>query len=297
VPAKYQDILTFNVSVFHCITPGQLVYFSQDTATLEKQLLNLYIQTCQNSSANNNSCYSMPYITNYLENGNIHVEWYLPTATVNHYNTTNPLQDYYYHGSVRIFLDYYYTFFSLFTMTFYDSDDGAVFSSSSNYQNFAYDPSQSYNQLSQGNFQTAASFVDTFALFQFSINTNYGNYFNRSYEKLQTVVAMVGGMMNFIIVCGQVLGSLTDQIMTVELSNRIVHHAKGSDNKYRLSRAMQMNKIIDFKGLPQTPNIPLDTSIQPKNDQTNEPLKVLNNNFVSVSINEESLAKTQKNQY
>lgn len=235
----YKEYFKFNISMYQCIKPNTYnLSLSADDSTNSVTYFNIYISECENSTQNGNYCLPVSEIETQLANLDMYFEFYFPTYIIDHYNRTNPIKEYYYTNMEKIFSNFFYSYYEGQKILNYSSDDGNVFQDFIDYEGFSRDNINSFSQLSPQ--KTQVYIPKSIAVVQFTINSSQFDQYKRTYPKLQSVVANIGGIFKFITVIAQIISQfVTEKMMFVNLANWVIFFDK--KNKGSVGREGRSN--------------------------------------------------------
>jgi hypothetical protein len=192
------------------------------TLNLKKNIngyFNVYVHECNNSTLNNNSCYSKEKIKEYLSTANFYIRYYIPDVQIDHYNTEEPLQEKVFSIIRKIYPEMMYRYLNLFKQVKYTSDEGRVMQDSKTWTSFGRDEA-SYTEISP---KAAVLVPNTLSALTFNMEGAKVDSYNRSYQKLQTVMANIGGILKFItFISTFIVKYVSSQMLAVDLSNNFV---------------------------------------------------------------------------
>jgi hypothetical protein len=170
---------------------------------------------------NNNSWYSRQKIKDYLSTANLFIKYAFPDAQIDHYNTTDPLQEKVPLIFRRIYLDMFYKYINLFKQVKYTSDEGRVMQDMKIWKSFGRTEA-SYTEVSP---KAIALVPNTLSVLFFNMEGGNVDSHKRSYQKVQNVLAYIGGIFNFITFISTFLVKyFTSQMLAVDLSNNFVYN-------------------------------------------------------------------------
>jgi len=139
IDRKYIDLSRNDTLIeqMNCIKPDTYdLKLSLNRTVGLKTFFNIYVQICQNSTLNNNTCFPREKIIKYLNDAPISLYYYYHTFSIDLLNRHNPLQDSYYVQRSSIFYDFKYVFYEFIKLTVFESDSGSFFDETIKYQNF-----------------------------------------------------------------------------------------------------------------------------------------------------------------
>jgi len=247
---KYDETLkAYNMSKMTCVKDGfedLLIASSQKKGLLYS--VQMYITKCTNSTLNNNMCLPQQTIDSYFDNprNTMMFNYGTPSSTVDHSNPTSPIQESLYYKPYEINPSLYVTEALLYKTSQYDSDDGLIFQDINPYRDYSIDTTLSSSRRNIG-LTPIGAFVPR-SIFQLNIfpNTDYIDYYKRTYPKLQTVVASISGVAKVITLIGGIFVKfVTLNMMTLDLSNYIIYFPElNSNGKIKTKLSNKNSKVL-----------------------------------------------------
>jgi hypothetical protein len=221
--SKHKELFNnLNISKYTCVVPGDYNILATFNVS---SYFNFYIAKCQNTTENGNHCYDPSYIDSYLEGLNMYYEYYSPSYIVDHYSVDKPLRMGFNYQQYRIISDFFYAYTERYKIIKYISDEGVVFEDPQTHNGYEYDDSSSNIVIYNNGIPTLVD--NSFALIQYNINNRFMEQYQRTYQKLQDVVANIGGIVDFVRLVGEIVGSyITLQKFFIDMSNHIVRYDK-----------------------------------------------------------------------
>jgi hypothetical protein len=196
---------------------------------------NLYVNECNNSTLNNNTCYPREVIKDYLSNSNVYFRYYFPDFIIDHNNSTSPLQESFTWIERKVYGDMFYGYNENIKIVNYTSDEGTVMQDLRTWTLFGRDESSSVDIALKG----TASVPNTLSVFTISFVSGKLDYYKRNYPKLQSVVANIGGVIKFIMTISNFLSQyISSQMLEVELCNEFI--SENNKEEYKNTNIIQM---------------------------------------------------------
>jgi hypothetical protein len=203
---------------------------------------NLYVSECNNSTLNNNSCYPREIIKDYVSTSNIYFSYYFPDFKVDHYNTTSPLKETFTWIEKKIYHDMFYGYNENFKVVNYTSDEGTVMQDLKSWTLFGRDESSSVDIA----LKSTVTVPNTLSVFTLSLVSGKVDYYKRTYPKIQSVVANIGGVLKFIMTISSFLSQyISSQMLGIELSNNFIYDKDKEGNKS--SKGMEVTSFNNLK--------------------------------------------------
>lgn len=185
----------FNQSEYKCIyrPNGEDIILSTYLPESYSRYLNIYFARCNNETdeENENSCYPEEKIDEILSTKNIYLYLYSETYSIDN-DKKNPILTNLFTEHIPVIPDLIYVYYYNMRLITYESDDGILVSQKNTYTDFGIDPSVRNINLFP---KTKSFYVDKLVLVtQFSMDTTYTEAYKRSYQKLQSLAANIGGI-------------------------------------------------------------------------------------------------------
>jgi hypothetical protein len=191
---KYDDVFkTLGVSNFYCLdTSSANVSLFYNPYEWAGSYIAIYLTMCINSTKNNDNCYSHEQIDQYLRNDNFFLSYVVDNIEIDHYNRSYPFKNVKYFNTIKI------NYISRVDLTMYWrpveylTDKGWIFDKLSTVTTFQLDET-----LSQQNYPSnEEKFVipSTFSKIQFQLYYASIDKYQRTYPKMQTVIANISGI-------------------------------------------------------------------------------------------------------
>lgn len=219
--ANYKNKVKFDISNFTCFDLEE-----QNDLILEvskdyyySSYLNIYIAGCQNTSENHNHCFTPEHIQQELRKTSNFASFYMESNILNHLNVTEPIVFSYYTEQIPLSVDLLLIRYLDYRYLLYESDNGYLFESKHYHQSFYLDPFLQRNEILLGG--ERVWFPDTLQILRIRLDGNYAEKHNRSYSKIQTLIANIGGITNAINVIMNIIGcSLSKGLFFVDFANK-----------------------------------------------------------------------------
>ena len=195
----HKNLLNFDISNYKCISRKNKadINLSITKSPFSSTYLNLYITMCKNTTSNGNHCYPKEVIEERLKNLNLYLNFYLESTSIDHYNQKNPISVSFYADQVSISPDFIYAYFYDWRTLYYQSDEGAIFSSIKEIVSFSIDSTIKRNEI----YPKGAEFwaENSLSIFQFGIDAGYADQYKRTFPKFQNFLANFCGICNFLV--------------------------------------------------------------------------------------------------
>jgi hypothetical protein len=269
----YSNLINFDASTFQCIKSHEDNNFTLWTnpASGGMAFFNIYLVSCKNTT-DQSTCYSQDVIDSKLKSTNMFFDYYISMHAIDHYDSENPIKDTIHYSSYKITYDFFFTYFEYYKNIVYTSDNGNVFENKKTYNGFEYDESNTFNVISLR--ESTKTIIDgSFTIFQILINERYSDNYSRTYQKLQSIIANIGGVLEAIWFMGTLIIELiTPAMMYLDIAHdfvdlRINNRSKPSrdlggitiHNQTKLQSLHNVNENVGLKQSAQ--NIKLNLSI------------------------------------
>lgn len=245
---KYWNItgLKEQLTGLYCIKPDIYnIRLANDPIKKLKTFFSIYIQMCQNSTQNNNSCYPKEKIIEYLKKAPLSVIYYYHSYKIDLLNKENPLQDYYIGQRSSFFLDFKYVFYEFIKPVRFESDAGIFFDATIGFNNFGRDDIKSYIEINPPT--TEFSIKDTVFLMQFVTSNFQIDIYIRTYIKFQTLIANIGGIMKFLMWISQMITNyVTYEMFIYEMSQTYIDNHNEKDKEIMRKNSKEVIKTTNF---------------------------------------------------
>jgi hypothetical protein len=225
----YSNLINVDASTFQCIKPNENNNFTlwSNPASKTRAFFNIYLVSCKNTTGRD-TCYSQDIIDSKLKSTNMFFDYYMSMHAIDHYDPEAPLKDTIHSTTYKITYDFFFTYYEYYKNIVYTSDDGKVFENKKTSKGFEYDESNTYNVISLR--ESTKTIIDgSFTIFQIMINDRYSDNYSRTYPKLQSIVANIGGVLEVIWFIGSMIIQLiTPAIMYLDIAHDFVDFRVGS---------------------------------------------------------------------
>jgi hypothetical protein len=219
----YEDLFTgFHLNSFYCMNKSTLnLTLSGDNGDINNGYakLNVYIAECRNDSIynpnpNRQGCLPKDKIDATLSTFPIILYMTFPDYEINFQNLTNPYMPYIRTENFIFAAQAKNSYLYYLKRTFITTDYGFVFESDDTI--FSY---QSDSMLSMSSLGSAFFVPEAFGVFQLALASRADLYF-RSYTKLQTLIANISGIADFIIILAKlIIDYVSDKSLLLQYIN------------------------------------------------------------------------------
>jgi hypothetical protein len=214
--AGYEPLFVgFNISNYYCLDKKgvNLTLFGMNGDVGNGySKLQFYIAKCTNGSSlnpnvNKNSCMSSSQIDTVLSGTPLHLYLTYPDTNINHENVTEPSFSYLKTEDFNFPLLAMVRYSYIFKNTYIHSDFGYVFDDNEQKMSFQYDSSTSFMLLG-----STFNIKEAYGLLSFQLSQK-ADIHVRSYTKLQSLLANIGGVVNFVYLVAKILVRYVTQKM------------------------------------------------------------------------------------
>lgn len=224
--------LIVDVSNYWCVPPNLNYKLINGLGEGTSQWFRIQMEICTNSTSNKNYC--LPADQIYKEFSTINVHYVISDIVLDGYDYLNPGKENYISGLLKGGSNTWSRNIYWFKGTYYNTDDSWILESS-RLQNY-FKNSQLVEQMYyQPNTKVFFSHLISIA--------QLGDYYNRSYIKIQGVVAYIGGFISFF----KFLFSVIDEIIIEKTLILIFESLLFRKPKSNDDRDPMANKISNFK--------------------------------------------------
>jgi hypothetical protein len=271
---KMKEMLkSYDMTQYTCIKENKYnLNLTMDLNNGNYNFINIYINTCKNSTENKNHCKPQKEIDEILEKTNFYIQWSFPSYTIDHLNITNPVMDYFEYVSNKIYPSMFYIHNINIKTVNYTDDQGAVMEDLRSFTTWGKDPLTSYVEI--GGKGTKSIFSNALAYYTFMLNANVFDSFKRTYPKLQTLVANIGGVIKFIVTLAQFFSRyVSEKMLSVHLANYFAdlseHGGKGGEIKETFKTNSNLNQLPNNTNNLPNPHNEINYSVLKNNNNSN----------------------------
>jgi hypothetical protein len=302
LPLKDQE----SIADFRCMKENKYILnITYDPENYKGNYINFYTMRCVNSTLNNNRCKSAKEIDDYLLKSQMYLRYNIPIYSINHFNISDPIFKGWAVSQDAVITNLFYNRKILFKLTNYTTDYGSVLQETETVSAYGIDPIRSKIEI----LAKAPSTINpnTLGMHSFQpITESFDNY-NRSYMKLQTIVAYIGGIIKFVFTIAQIISKyVTSQMLFIHLGNFFADISEGKKfencEKNQINQNYKLSKKINHSGsgdvLNQEGNFNKSNLQMPNAPNNLSNLNAVNtsvNNFLNISNKQEKLTDTFQN--
>lgn len=185
-----------DVPNFHCISQNQTDLLNITYTDKRTSIVILAVRFCQNTTENGNSCYSVDAIKRKLSGVTLYSKIMFPDFSIDHSDFSAPVKITTYKHTMKIDPTSTFTLMRYYFKSFqYISDQGAIFENLQTWNQFGPDPTlfTLTNTPIGGTPFVITDAVSAFTMFN-TLNTQ--DKIKRSYPKMQSLVASIGGVLS-----------------------------------------------------------------------------------------------------
>jgi hypothetical protein len=228
----YKEWFITNITRYRCFKPdNKNLTINSEASKGILNYYNFYVAKCVNTTENGNFCYTPDTINTKLRGLNFYFNYYFPNYIYDHYNVSTPVSLYFKSGNIKLNLDLFYIYYEYYKTLVYESDEGNVFEDYAKYGGFVYDDVRTFRDIFAKD-GTNVYIPSAISVVQININAEYADRYRRYYSKLQSVLANIGGVLEFVFFLSKLISYyITEQMMYVDLSNNIINWENGEKGK------------------------------------------------------------------
>jgi hypothetical protein len=287
---SYFQEMDENLRDFKCIKENKYALnITYDPVAYKGNYINFYTMRCVNSTLNNNRCKSPKDIDDYLSKTQMYLRYNIPIYSINHFNVTEPVKVSWAVNQDAVITNLFYNRKILFKLNNYTTDYGPVLQELKTVSAYGMDPIRSKIEI----LAKAPSTINpnTLGMHSFQpIPESFDNY-NRSYMKLQTIVAYIGGVIKFVITIGQIISKyITCQMLYVHLGNFFAdfNYNEKAENQIEDSKGKNVNDILKKINSKKLEKLEKSEKVEKLPQSSNLNMNIVNtsvNNYLNMSIN------------
>ena len=269
---KYKKLLNFDVSFFTCLsrTNGEAINLNFSQSPYFNSYTNLYVSKCYKRPENNFDCFDNDVIEKTIANMNIYLSFAVETVGLDHHNKKSPLYPSYVSKNIPIPTGVKYIRSYEIRQIIYESEEGFIFTKKKTTKEAYIDISTNNNVMYP--ITKVFAVPNTYSIFQYTMNQEYAELYQRSYQSFQTLIANIAGISNFILVIMKIITSLLiDKYMYYHLADYLIpRESSGAFNtKTNLLQSSSLKipkESIISKILKENSNININSNIKENKD-------------------------------
>lgn len=235
-------LFDFDPSNFTCLSRenNEPFLITRDPSSNFMTYINIFFARCKNTTENENHCYPKEKIDDLLRKGNYYLYIYSETYHVNNHKK-KPIYSQIYSDKVHIPVsrtDYYY--YSMREVN-YVSEEGLVIQNKKNYIDFGLDLSA--KKLMSFPQEKKFYIDDSLLVIQLAMDASYIEKYQRTYQKLQSLAANVGGI-------GSICYFFSELVTFLFCRGSIIlaiNDAASGENKSELLKFQKLKESIGLK--------------------------------------------------
>jgi hypothetical protein len=224
----------------------------------------LTVKTCQNSTAFNN-CYSDSFIKKYLEENRIKITYQLSTNPLYIFDYYNPLEEVLISRDFEFKTDLEYIYNDKYKMIFFDSDAGLFLEDVISRTGYKYDTEFSDNSVALVKTENP-----DYLKIIIEINNLQADYYLRSYPKLQSLIAEVEGISNWVFYVATFISTFfSEKPMNLAVFNSTVKVKKtkiSKISKISIISRPNFNQTRNDSTLPNFKELKIENSVTSSNN-------------------------------
>ena len=220
---KYKKLLNFDVSYFTCLSRanGKPINLNFTQSPYFNSYINLYVAKCLKRPENNYNCYDDDVIEEKIKKLNIYLSFSVETVGLDHHNKKSPLYPSYVSKNIPIPVDVKYIRSYEIRQIIYESEEGFIFTKKKTKKDSYIDISTNNNVMYP--LTKVFAVPNTYSIFQYTMNQEYAELYQRSYQSFQTLIANIAGISNFILIIMKLItGLLIDKYMYYHLAEDLI---------------------------------------------------------------------------
>lgn len=217
IKEEYKEIMPFNdISLFKCIAPNQTAMITYNKKTHYQSNIFYFMVLCDDNF--DEGCKSKEEIEDsvpYVQN--LGFSFAVASSIIDHYNHNNPIKPKI--ESSNYYLSYYntYEYYNYWDSVIYESDNGILFESYKTEHALQFNFQKTVQMMYQ-----RTLWNDPLGSFSFSVDTLSAEKYYRKYQKLQSVIADIGGILSVLLTIGEIItGFLTESLFYLKLVERV----------------------------------------------------------------------------
>jgi hypothetical protein len=235
--AKYESYFSnVQYSKMKCI-PSQkynVSLFGRYGDSNQNSFLNIVVNMCNNKTTNN-TCPGEEEIEPYLKN--VYLHFLYLDYEVDHYNYEQPIQRYLRSETFPINWDLHARYFYSFSSLSYDTDIGAVFVNKRQQATYKFKKIEQTVQIRHGSSLYPGVTIGTVTF----VRQPSGDQFYRSYPKLQTLLARIGGSIQGIMLISKAFCYIfTKNLFLIDMINLNFNNEEEEEENLK---SLKVNKI------------------------------------------------------
>ena len=219
IPKRYDNIIDDSViEGMVCLKPGQNITIQYSQEEEIKQNVVLRVKLCNIDK--NPKCKTHDEIIDILSGDSVEIGIMLEHNNIDHYNESYPIQPYYMMQMHYPSLEYHYVLNFYWETLTYNTDVGFIFEKTKTDIGVYLDSALTASSV---NGRSLDDFNTVLAYYEFALYPYYAEKYTRTYEKLQSVIASIGGILSVVQTIGVILCDfLTGNMLFTLLAKNVV---------------------------------------------------------------------------
>lgn len=236
------DLIDFDPSKFYCLSRknGQNITITNNSVENKLTYLTLYFAKCKNTTENGNHCLPEEEIDQTISKGNYYLYLYVQTYSVDNYSKTKPILSNIHLERLPLYHDLIYAYYYNLRRVIYESDEGILVSHKKTHEDFGLDPS---SRVMVTYPQGRDFYAENMILgVQITMDNTYVESYKRSYQKIQSVAANIGGIGS--------IGYFISELMTfLFCRGSIILAINNAASKLNKEEALNFDKFKEVLGV------------------------------------------------
>ena len=220
---KYQNLLKFDISTFKCMARenGESIEIMASKSKYITSYININVAKCKNRTENGNNCYPSEEIDEKISKLDVYLTFSVESLGIDHHSFNEPMFPSYVYKDIPVPTNYKYTRSYELRQYIYESEEGVIFTHKKITKDVGIDLSTSSSVMYP--IDKKFFYPNTYSVFQFSLNQEFAEKYQRSYQSFQTLIANIAGINNFVLIVLQIVTSfLIDKYMFFQVAGNLV---------------------------------------------------------------------------
>lgn len=193
------------LSIYKCLTKLNNATISISSNNLSGSYLYFYLVKCNNET-DNDICLPQIDIDSYLSKNTLYIAMFYESIVIDHYNLSHPIRPNLIVGNQLISTSLNYDMTLFWKAVDYYTDVGWIFSSFTHLNHFEYD--DTFTKLLIHITPERYYLKGTFSSIKIALDPYSVEIYHRTFPKIQSVIANIGGFLKIILLFGDILVSL-----------------------------------------------------------------------------------------
>lgn len=239
---KYKNLIKFDVSTFKCMTRenGENIEIMASKSKYISSYININVAKCKNRTENGNNCYPPEEIDEKISKLDVYLTFSVESLGIDHHSYKEPMFPSYVYKDIPVPTNYKYTRSYELRQYIYESEEGFIFTHKKTRKDVGIDLTTSSSVMYP--IDKTFFYPNTYSVFQFSLNQEFAEKYQRSYQSFQTLVANIAGINNFVLLVLQIITSfLIDKYMFTQVAGSLIPPEKNR----KMSTSSKTNIIVN----------------------------------------------------